>query len=93
MSRSYKKHPYIIMGGNSKFGKKFANRRIRNAKQDLPKGGSYKKLYEQYDLKDWIIRWTWEEALEDYHRKPNLYKRFKDEKEFYRYWYKCTKMK
>lgn len=95
MSRSYKKHPYVVNGDMAKFGKKFANKRVRNLTVDEEnlKGGSYKRLYEQYDIRDWIVRWTWEEALEDYYRKPNLYRRFKTEKDFYRYWYKCTKMK
>lgn len=50
MSRSYKKTPIIKDNTYSKFGKKYANKRVR--KSDLGNNGNYKKLYEQYDISD-----------------------------------------
>lgn len=95
MSRSYKKHPYYTDDTMAKDGKKFANKRVRNLElEELPiKGNSYKKVYEQYDIRDYISRWTWEEALENYRKHPELYRKCKTEKDFYRYWYKIAKMK
>ncbi len=95
MSRSYKKHPYIVNGDMAKFGKKFANKRVRSLTVDEEnlKGSSYKKLYEQYDIREFVSYWSWEEALAYYRKHPELYKNCKTEKDFYRYWYKCTKMK
>ena len=95
MSRSFKKHPWNSDGNNAKAGKKFATRRVRNLDiEALPtKGNSYKKAYEQYDIRDWIYRWTWEEAVEYYRQHPEQYKEYPNEKAFYKYWYKLMKAK
>jgi len=65
MSRSYKKHPIIKDGGKSKkIGKKYANRKVRRAK-DLVDGCMYKNVFCRYDICDVIIRWTYKEHLAD----------------------------
>lgn len=97
MSRSYKKFPHYSDGenGGARFGKKFANKKVRRTKFDeLPKKGKgYKKFYEQWDIRDFTSHWTWEEAITDYRSNPDLYRKCKTEKDFYRYWYKLMKAK
>jgi len=94
MSRSYKHNPYNTDGSMRKFGKKFANDKVRNSDFDeIGSRGSYKKAYEQYDIADWVYRWTWEEALEHYRQNPDKYKKYPTEKDFYRYWYKLMRAK
>jgi hypothetical protein len=57
MSRSFKKNPGIKDSwSGKKFGKNQANRRVRHYKRYLSNGGSYKKLYEKYDICDYNFR-------------------------------------
>ncbi len=96
MSRSYKRCPVYTDGnpGTTKESKKFANKKVRNT-EDMPNGGAYKKVYESYDIHDYIVRWTWDEAKAEWERGDNEYlrKRYPTLKEFYRYWLKCCKRK
>lgn len=57
MSRSYKKTPITKDGHSGKFGKKVANRKVRQYKGDLADGKSYRKIYESWDIHDMIIRY------------------------------------
>jgi len=53
MSRSYKK-PYIKDGGRSKKKeKRLASKAVRNYKEDISNGKSYKKLYCSYNICDY----------------------------------------
>ena len=96
MSRSYKKHPYITDGspGTTKEKKRYANKKVRNA-DDIPNGKAYRKFYESYDIHDWIMRWTWEEAKANWEDEDNfsLKERYPTIERFYRYWLKCCKNK
>jgi hypothetical protein len=51
MSRSFKHNPIIKDDTRKKFGKKFANKKVR--KIDLDSGNSYKKVYQSYDICDY----------------------------------------
>jgi len=95
MSRSYKKHPWNADGNYAKSGKKFAQKKVRHLDIDYlpPKGNTYKKVYEQYDIRDWVYRWTWEEALKWYRQHPDQYKEYPTEKDFYHYWFRLMKAK
>lgn len=56
MSRSYRKHTFVQDSGNKKFGKKFANRKVRRKMNDTEftcSFGSYKKLYESWNISDY----------------------------------------
>lgn len=76
MSRSFKKTPISKDGGrSSKWGKNQANRKIRNYNDEIPKGGSYKKLYEQWNINDYITYWTEKDAIEGYYQKKDYYHR------------------
>ncbi len=59
MSRSHKKHP--IHKDHSKDGKKFANKAVRQYLKHLEKGlcGKwYRKIFNSYNLTDWVYRAT-----------------------------------
>lgn len=98
MSRSYKKSPYFTDGspGTTKEAKRFASKKVRRMKSDDPlKGGSYKKVSESWEIHDYVGRWTWQEAKEEWERGDNEYlkKRYPTLKSYYRYWLKCCKSK
>lgn len=96
MSRSYKKNPYHTDGSpkTTQENKKFANKKVRNT-EDLPNGGAYKKVSESWDIHDFIIRWTWEEAKALWECGDNQYLRdhYPTLKDFYRYWLKYYRSK
>lgn len=95
MSRSYKKFP-ICKGSPSKNMKRFANKKVRHAK-DLPKKGkAYKKCFESYDISDWCWIWTKEEAIHEYlTAEPDSWirKLYKTLEDYLKYWEKCVKRK
>lgn len=67
MSRSYKKEPYLKYAPMGNSGQILANRRIRRGKykgEDIPSGGYYKKLYEQWDIHDCVDYYPLEKWLE-----------------------------
>lgn len=71
MSRSYKKSPYCTDNGNSKQGKRIANRITRRKlKKDIfilpKKGKKYKHLYCSYNICDYKFRSTQEEMIKDF---------------------------
>jgi len=96
MSRSYKKHPFCTDGhrNSTQESKKCANKKVKHYKKGLPNGSAYKKLSCSYDIHDYISRWSWQEAKNDYFNENT---RWKDEyhslKEFYRFWKKYYKRK
>lgn len=61
MSRSYKKTPVCIDGKSGRVGKKLANRKVRRYKGIIPNGKSYKKLYESWEIHDFVSRVTYKE--------------------------------
>ena len=95
MSRSYKKHPFCIVAA-TKSNKKHANKKVRRHKMELPaKGKWYKKLFESYDIVDWISYWTWSEAKEEWEKATNPYlkEHYPTLQEYYYYWLKCCRNK
>lgn len=100
MSRSYKKHPILndSSAKNTKESKKFANKKIRNATEEIKSGKSYKKYSESYDIRDFSIRYTWAEAKRSYEDLGSLsyeflHRKYPTLKEFYRSWRKNYKNK
>ena len=73
MSRSYKKQPVIKDNGSSKKTQKnIANRKIRAQQRqgiEVGDGGSFKKHFEQYDIADYICRWTKKQAIAYYNKE------------------------
>ena len=96
MSRSYKKHPWVTDGGTpgTKYSKRFANKKVRR-NEDIPNGGSYKKVYESWEIRDYKWYWTWEEAKKDWEENKNYYLKhhFPNLKSYYRYWVTHNKTK
>lgn len=96
MSRSFKKHPWVTDGGtpSTKNSKRFANKKVRHNK-DVPNGGSYKKVYEPWDIRDYKYMWTWPEAKRQWEEGDNDYlkKHYPTLKSYYRYWLRCTRGK
>lgn len=52
MSRSYKRKPCIVQGTKSL--KRDANRVVRYFKGEIGQHCFYKRLYESYDIRDWV---------------------------------------
>lgn len=80
MSRSYKKTP-ICKDKNSQFGKRKANHTVRRAK-DVPNGGGFKKVYESWNICDYIFMETekelkheWDIGNEWLHKRYGTYER------------------
>jgi len=59
MSRSYKKNPYIKDG--SAKAKRFANKKVRRYKEDIPDGKFYRKIFDPYNISDWSYGMSWNE--------------------------------
>ena len=96
MSRSYKKSPVYTDGtpGATSMSKRYANKAVRNYSGEISNGGFYKHLFCSYCIHDYISRWTWKEAKQDYNTKNYLKGHCSDEKEFYnKYWAKYYKRK
>ena len=83
MSRSYKKTPVIkdssCKGTRYKSGKQIANRAVRNH-DDVPNGGSYKKVYCSWNISDWRfmkteaqLRKEWDSGAEYLHKTFKTY--------------------
>lgn len=68
MSRSYKKTPVCTdhTYGRQWFKRK-ANKRVRKS-ADVPNGKKYKKYSCTWDIHDYRMRWTKEEAERTYHK-------------------------
>ena len=96
MSRSYKKNPIYTDGSarSTKATKRFANKSVRR-RDDVPNGSAYKKVFESWNIHDYVNRWSWEEAKAFWESGDNEYLRkyYPTLKEFYRYWLKLCKAK
>jgi|HigsolmetaAR206D_1030411.scaffolds.fasta_scaffold00003_82 hypothetical protein len=65
MSRSYKQTPVWKNGRPGRFGKKLANRKIRRYKEDISDGGQYRKLYESWNIHNFISYYPFSEYLKE----------------------------
>ena len=97
MSRSYKKSPVIKdssrKGPTFKSGKQIANRTVRN-KEDIPNGGSYKKVYCSWNISDYKFMKTEAEFKKEWDRGDEyLHKRYKTYKQALFDWKKYYKLK
>ena len=103
MSRSYKKNPiYTDRTRGAKWQKRQANKVVRKDRR-IFNHKSYKKLYQTYNIHDWISRWSAAEVRMDYYTRVwwyngkseyTLQENYKTEKEFFdKYWKKYYKRK
>lgn len=100
MSRSYKKTPVVKDNRRSKKWKKaLANRTVRRKLNDpeygMADGRAYKKEYESWNIADYVIRWTKEEAIAEYNAANNFIDkdRFPTLESWIEWWEKCMKRK
>lgn len=90
MSRSYKKTPIIKDNGKSnKKDKRLANKKVRRYLDDdehIIRHKSYRKVYNSWDIADYICRWTEEEARKWYQQEKEdgsiLVEDYKNEEDF-----------
>lgn len=54
MSRSYKKTPIVKDGHSGRFGKTFANRKVRRCKEPIANGKAYRKVFNPWDIHDYV---------------------------------------
>ena len=92
MSRSFKKHPYCTDGrAGRKPWKRRANKIVRNYKNNLADGKNYKKLYNSWNIHDYISRWSWPEVKKEWEnglRNTYLREHYPTLKELYKFWKK-----
>ena len=70
MSHSYKKNPIVKDNGKGKKdSKRIANHKVRRNKYIPLTGGNYKKMYESWDIADYVCRYTLEEAIADWYEE------------------------
>jgi len=70
MSRSYKKNPVTKSTNSKKFAKRQSNKRVRKA--DVDNGGSFKKLFESWEINDYVtyaFRESEKEWIENFDKK------------------------
>ena len=69
MSRSYKKNPvYTDRPNGAKYWKRCANKKVRRYKDNLDDGKMYRRIYNSWDIHDYINRWTKEEAIDYWYK-------------------------
>ena len=96
MSRSYKKHPWYTDGrkGGQVISKRFANKTVRKYKHKIANKKAYKKLFCSYNIHDFISRWPWKEAKDEYEKNLwNLQERYSTIKDFFKHWNKNYRRK
>lgn len=83
MSRSYKKNPIIKDGSKGRRSgrsmKAIANRKVRRT-EDLPirARGAYKKVFEQWDISDWMFEFTYDQAKQQWYEEEATYPRYEN---------------
>lgn len=90
MSRSFKHTPIIKCAGD-RSNKKLANRVVRRA-EGLYQGKTYRKLFQSWNIYDYISRYTKDEALKDMSKLDKYctyYSSCTDEKECINKWEKA----
>lgn len=71
MGKSVKKNPVATDNTRSKFQKKIASKKVRQALKNseyLLNGNLYKKVTESWDIHDYTFRLTKQEAIKNYYR-------------------------
>lgn len=96
MSRSIKRKPVSKDCESGKWGKKQANRKVRREKEFSGKGKQYKKIYNSWNIHDFVCYWTLDDAIKDWYneeKEPTQYqwrhKQFKTLENWINYWKKC----
>ena len=88
MSRSYKKVPIYKSHDGGKRMKRIASKTVRRNWNTPLKGGNYKKLFNSWDLNDWVTYWPIEEAILTYEENEYYRNKFNTLEEFLIFWKK-----
>ena len=98
MSRSYKKNPiYTDRPHGAKYWKRVGNKKVRKNNNTFPKGKKYKRMYNSWEIHDYISRYSKCEAIKDYYYSGifingkwfKTFNEYKNEQEFLnKYWKK-----
>lgn len=76
MSRSYKHTPVVTdrsgRPGSAKYFKRQANRKVRHT-FDVPNGKAYRRVYNPWNIRDYIFYWPQSYAVERYNRYYDIY--------------------
>ncbi|WP_053957331.1 hypothetical protein [Inediibacterium massiliense] len=59
MSRSHKKIPIVKDSGSKEWSKRQASKAVRRYKKVIQNGSSYKKLFESWNINDFISYYPW----------------------------------
>ena len=83
MSRSFKKNPINKDHFGGKYGKRMASKAVRRKKTFALSGGEYKKVYESWNINDYISYYSKEDAIKDWYNEeaehckyPHLHKKY-----------------
>ena len=83
MSRSYKKNPiYTDRPDGAKYWTRLANKKVRKENIHFLKGKKYKRLFNSWEIHDYISYWDKFQALKDFRRYRYLKEYYKNEEEF-----------
>lgn len=69
------------------------NESIDSCKKEISNNKNYKKVYQSYDICDYMFSMTYEQYLNFYDTYPYVDRKGKSDKEMYRAWYTKYKMK
>lgn len=101
MSRSYKKTPICKdRKTSSKANKRIANSKVRHT-DNIPNGKAYRKVFNTWDIHDYVSRYSYEEYMVDFYRDLKEYRNgisdespFDDKRRFnINDWFKCYRRK
>jgi len=83
MARSYKKTPvYTDRTKGAKYWKRLANKKVRKENNHFSKGKKYKRLFNSWEIHDYISYWNKFQALKDFKRYEYIRENIKMKKNF-----------
>lgn len=72
MSRSRKKVPIVKDRYSGKWSKRQANKKVRKEQEISIRGKDYKKIYESWNIHDYINYYSKEDAIKDWYEEESL---------------------
>lgn len=89
MSRSYKRYPKVKQEKLKKSDKVILNRRLRHLDvHQLFRGSQYKRRLPNWET--WQYRWTWEDAIKDWHELDYLREKYPTLESYRNYYEHCV---
>ena len=93
MSRSYKRRPIVKDHNSGKYGKRQGNKAVRRKKDFSLSGSEYKKVYNSWNIHDYISYYSKEDAIKDWYKEEKerskyLHKKYGTLKKWLQAWKK-----